>query len=77
MSQLGSTEPVVRVRQCKVRVYKRDTYRYSGGKMQFKLHYTQQRCSRKAMEPSGYCRQHAKMATAGVFMSTYEDEAQP
>lgn len=33
--------------RCAVVIYVADTYRYTGGPRQFKMHYTRQQCSRK------------------------------
>jgi hypothetical protein len=46
--------------RCEAVVWKRDTYRYVGGRHRFKLHYTKSQCSRRATCPDGLCRQHAK-----------------
>ena len=44
--------------RCKVAIYKRDTYRYSGcGPTGFTMHYTQKQCSRAAVA-YGRCKQH-------------------
>jgi len=50
-----------RTTKCKAAVYKRDTYRYCGGKQRFKMHYTRYQCSRGA-GASGFCTQHDRMA---------------
>lgn len=44
--------------QCRAEILKRDTYRYTGGRNRFALHYSRVQCGRKA-GPSGYCWQHA------------------
>lgn len=43
--------------RCKERVFIRDTYRYTGGKARFKMHYQERQCKRLA-GPDGYCWQH-------------------
>jgi hypothetical protein len=45
---------------CQATVYKRDTYRYTGGKRRYKMHYTRDRCCRRACK-DGWCWQHAGM----------------
>ncbi len=45
--------------QCKYTVYIRDTYRYSGGKQKYKMHYIKRRCSRKAVAEQR-CWQHPR-----------------
>jgi hypothetical protein len=44
---------------CAQKVYKRDTYRRTGGPRKFKMHYTEQQCSRSPLADSRYCWQHA------------------
>lgn len=46
--------------RCKAAVYKRDTYRYCGGRPRFKLYYTRTQCSREA-RASGFCAQHERV----------------
>ena len=46
--------------KCKEYVYVRDTYRYTGGRHRFKMHYERKQCSRLA-RVDGYCRQHASI----------------
>ena len=46
---------------CDYRVYRRDTYRYTGGKHHFALHYTEGTCRRKAVvvgKGGKWCKQH-------------------
>ena len=40
--------------KCLAKVLHRDTYRYTGGKARFKLHYNEKQCARKALA-NGYC----------------------
>jgi hypothetical protein len=50
--------------QCKYPVYVRDTYRYTGGRARFKLHYARKQCSRRASE-GDYCWQHKAIIFSG------------
>lgn len=45
-------------RRCHAVVYVRDTYRRSGGKLHFKMHYARDRCRRASMMGYSYCWQH-------------------
>ena len=45
------------MKQCSAMIYVRDTYRYCGGRQQFRLHYRRQQCSRRAT-CGGLCWQH-------------------
>lgn len=46
--------------QCDAIVWRRDTYRYTGGTPSgFAMHYAKGQCERRAVE-DGLCRQHAK-----------------
>lgn len=42
---------------CYATIWIKDTYRYCGGKQHFKMHYNEQRCSRKATHGE-WCWQH-------------------
>ncbi len=45
--------------QCKVEVFIRDTYRYTGrGPTGFEMHYKERRCKRNQRPESLYCWQH-------------------
>lgn len=44
--------------RCEAAIFKRDTYRRTGrGRTGFELHYTEKRCSRRAVH-NGFCWQH-------------------
>jgi hypothetical protein len=61
---------VPREERCRANVWHRDTSRYCGGRRQFKLHYSEARCARRAVE-GGYCRQHAAIKAQGVDIFDY------
>lgn len=42
---------------CAAQVWKRDTYRYTGGKHRFSMHYLRSQCSRTATK-GDWCWQH-------------------
>lgn len=44
--------------RCVETIYVPDTYRYTGGKRQFKLHHWRRQCSRTAQAGRAYCWQH-------------------
>ena len=47
--------------RCHTRVYRRETYRYTGrGRNGFERHYAENQCSRKA-KFDGFCWQHKKL----------------
>lgn len=50
--------------RCQAAIYKRDTYRHSGGRQHFKLHYTRAQCSRAA-KIGDLCAVHAKWPNCG------------
>lgn len=59
----GGEESGGGVNQCKMTVYRRDTYRRTGrGKTGLDLHYTKGQCARPARE-TGYCWQHEDEGT--------------
>lgn len=51
--------------RCQAKVFKRDTYRYCGGRQRFKMHYTQWQCARSA-DAGGYCWQHRAKLPASL-----------
>jgi hypothetical protein len=44
--------------RCIFNVFVRDTYRYSGGKTHFKMHYKRRRCKRGIKRGETFCWQH-------------------
>jgi hypothetical protein len=44
--------------QCRETVYVADTYRYTGRRGGFEMHYTRKQCSRRAQPGRDYCWQH-------------------
>lgn len=44
--------------RCRAVVYRKDTYRYTGGKKRFEMHYQKGQCKKNAIEGSDLCRQH-------------------
>lgn len=52
-------DPRLVIPRCRAVVYRRDTYRYTGGPRRFAMHYDRGRCKRAAVE-GDLCRQHAK-----------------
>lgn len=47
--------------RCAATVYRRDTYRYTGGRGGFRLHYNRGRCVFKAGPGRKHCGRHAYM----------------
>lgn len=57
--------------QCQAVVYRRDTYRYTGGPKQFAMHYTRSQCRRHAKD-DGLCWQHLQAQQDGVQISRWD-----
>jgi len=51
-------------KRCEAEVFMRDTYRYSGGRHRFQLHYTAKQCARRANGGDGFCWQHAELVAS-------------
>jgi hypothetical protein len=45
--------------RCSAQIWVKDTYRYTGGKNRFAMHYDRKRCSRRA-SADGRCWQHPR-----------------
>jgi hypothetical protein len=54
--------------RCQIAVYKRDTYRYAGGRARFRMHYVRAQCSRPAVDGRDCCWQHARQIDAGYCL---------
>lgn len=59
-------DKISRKLRCIALVWKRDTYRYTGGKLRFEMHHTKAQCSRAACD-GRLCRQHSKMPNKAVI----------
>ena len=58
--------------RCGAMVFRKDTFRYTGGKRRFAMHYARGRCDRRAVE-NGLCRQHATMESQGRFVGRWHN----
>lgn len=63
--QEGRIDPYDRP-QCEERVLRRDTYRYTGRRGGFTMHYERGQCRRKAAPDSRYCWQHMPVRQEAV-----------
>lgn len=60
-----------KIKRCTAVIFKRDAYRYTGGKRGFQLHYTETQCSHRAVVGSR-CRKHPIERGFGEYRNAKE-----